>query len=74
MRDHNINQDSTPSFVPIKIQVRTEALNSPLQGKLQAIMILVKDLDLIADFTDRHTTIRAPEMFDHAILADPKSH
>jgi hypothetical protein len=37
------------------MEVTAEALNSPLQGKLQAIVILVKDLDLIAGFTDSHT-------------------
>src|SRR6266446_1556160 len=35
-------------------------------------MILVNDLDLIAGFTNRHTAIRAPEMFDHASFADAK--
>src|SRR4029077_17682239 len=33
-------------------------------------MILVQDLDLVPGFTNRHTAIRAPEMFDHAIFAD----
>src|SRR5712675_100184 len=51
------------------MEVTAEALNSPLQGKLQAIMILVKDLDLIAGFTDRHTPILTPEMLNHAIFA-----
>src|SRR5262249_48820313 len=35
-------------------------------------MILVNDLDLVPGFTNRHTAIRAPEMFDHAILSDPE--
>src|ERR1700752_2495998 len=35
-------------------------------------MILVQDLDLVPGFTNRHTAIRAPEMFDHAIFADPE--
>src|SRR5271165_4622528 len=52
------------------MEVTAEALNSPLQGKLQAIMILVKDLDLVPGFTNSHTTILGPEMFDHAIFAD----
>jgi len=55
MRDHNINQGSSSSLIPIEMKVSTEALLSPLQGTLHAIMILVKDLDLIAGFTDRHT-------------------
>src|ERR1700760_3999391 len=54
------------------MEVTAEALNSPLQGKLQAIVILVKDLDLIAGFTDRHTPILSPEMLKHAIFPDPK--
>src|SRR6266403_1472515 len=33
-------------------------------------MILVQDLDLVPGFTNRHTTILGPEMFDHAIFAD----
>src|SRR5260370_29060084 len=33
-------------------------------------MILVQDLDLVPSFTNCHTAIRAPEMFDHAIFAD----
>src|SRR6266403_1681252 len=33
-------------------------------------MILVNDLDLVPGFTNCHTAIRAPEMFDHAIFAD----
>src|SRR6266404_87018 len=33
-------------------------------------MILVQDLDLVPGFTNCHTAIRAPEMFDHAIFAD----
>src|SRR6266403_1139062 len=33
-------------------------------------MILVQDLDLVPGFTNRHTAIRAPEMFDHVIFAD----
>src|SRR6266436_6377595 len=72
MRDHNINQGSSSSLVPIEMEVTTEALNSSLQGKRHAIMILVNDLDLIAGFTNRHTAIRAPEMFDHASFADAK--
>jgi hypothetical protein len=35
-------------------------------------MILVKDLDLVPGFTNRHTVIFGPEMFDHAIFADPE--
>src|SRR6266403_689231 len=35
-------------------------------------MILVNDLDLVPGFTNRHTTILGPEMFDHAVLSDPK--
>src|SRR6266404_5697094 len=35
-------------------------------------MILVNDLDLVPGFTNRHTTILGPEMFDHAILFDPE--
>src|SRR6266446_9341832 len=35
-------------------------------------MILVNDMDLVPGFTNRHTAIRAPEMFDHAILSDPE--
>src|SRR6266446_10682748 len=35
-------------------------------------MILVNDLDLVPGFTNRDTTIRAPEMFDHASFADPE--
>src|SRR6266478_7198387 len=35
-------------------------------------MILVQDLDLVPGFTNRHTTILGPEMFDHAIFADAK--
>ena len=72
MRDHNINQGSSSSLVPIEMKMSTEALKSPLQGKLHAIVILVKDLDLIAGFTDRHTAILSPEMFNHAIFPDPK--
>ena len=72
MRDHNINQGSSSSLISIEMEVTAEALNSPLQGKLQAIMILVKDLDLIAGFTDRHTAILSPEMLNHAIFADAK--
>ena len=72
MRDHNINQGSSSSLISIEMEVTAEALNSPLQGKLQAIMILVKDLDLITGFTDRHTAILSPEMLNHAIFADPK--
>jgi hypothetical protein len=52
MRDHNINQGSSSSLISIEMEVTAEALNSPLQGKLQAIMILVKDLDLIAGFAE----------------------
>src|SRR5271165_2857072 len=33
-------------------------------------MILVNDLDLVPGFTNRHTAILGPEMFDHAIFAD----
>src|SRR4029077_7892484 len=33
-------------------------------------MILLKDLDLVAGFTNRHTAIRAPQMLNHAIVAD----
>src|SRR6266481_1868588 len=33
-------------------------------------MILVQDLDLVPGFTNCHTAIRAPEMFDHAIFTD----
>jgi hypothetical protein len=54
------------------MEVSTEALLSPFQGTLHAIVILVKDLDLIAGFTDRHTAIISPEMLNHAICADPK--
>src|SRR6202035_4809188 len=72
MRDHNINQGSSSSLISIEMEVTAEALNSPLQGKLQAIMILVKDLDLIAGFTDRHTPILSPEMLNHAIFSDAK--
>src|SRR4051812_1473334 len=72
MRDHNINQGSSSSLISIEMEVTTEAFNSPLHGKLQAIMILVKDLDLIAAFTDRHTPILTPEMLNHAIFANPK--
>src|SRR6266478_8756965 len=35
-------------------------------------MILVQDLDLVPGFTNRHTAILGPEMFDHAIFADAK--
>jgi hypothetical protein len=35
-------------------------------------MILVNELDLVPGFTNRYTAIRAPEMFDHAILSDPE--
>src|SRR6266436_9117864 len=35
-------------------------------------MIPVNDLDLVPGFTNRHTAIRAPEMFNHAILSDPE--
>ena len=33
-------------------------------------MILVQDMDLVPGFTNRHTAILGPEMFDHAIFAD----
>src|SRR5258708_13680760 len=33
-------------------------------------MTLLNDLDLVPGFTNRHTTILGPEMFDHAIFAD----
>jgi hypothetical protein len=36
-------------------------------------MVLVNDLDPVPGFTNRHTAIRAPEMFDHAILSDPET-
>src|SRR6266404_7987099 len=35
-------------------------------------MILVQDLDLVADFTNCHTAVRAPEMLNHAIFTDAK--
>src|SRR5271165_6055541 len=70
MRDHNINQGSSSSLISIEMEVTAEAFNSSLQGKLQAIMVLVEDLDLIAGFTDRHTPILTPEMLNHAIFAD----
>src|SRR6202049_3636058 len=72
MRDHNINQGSSSSLISIEMEVTTEALKSSLQGKFQAIMILVKDLDLIAGFTDRHTPILTPEMLNHASFSDAK--
>ena len=58
MCDHNINQGSSSSLIPIEMKVSTKALLSPLRGTLHAIGILVKNLDLIAGFTDRHTAIR----------------
>src|SRR5260370_41706426 len=33
-------------------------------------MTLVKDLDLVPCFTNRHTTILGPKVFDHASFAD----
>ena len=68
MRDHNINQGSSSSLIPIEMEVTTEALNCSLQGKLEAIMILVKELDLIAGFTDRHTPILSAKMLNHPIF------
>src|SRR6266481_8530036 len=35
-------------------------------------MILVQDLDLVPSFTNCHTAILGPEMFDHAIFTDAK--
>jgi hypothetical protein len=35
-------------------------------------MILVKDLDLITGFTDRHTAILSPEMLNHGFFSDTK--
>src|SRR5258707_7637445 len=35
-------------------------------------MILVQDRDLVPGFTNRHTAILGPEMFDHASFADPE--
>src|SRR5260370_41876298 len=72
MCDNNINQGSSSSLVPIEMEVNTEALKSPFQGKGQAVRILLKDLDLVPGFTNRHTTILGPEMFDHAIFENPE--
>jgi hypothetical protein len=72
MRDHNINQGSSPSLVPIEIEVRTGALKSPLQGKGHGIVILGQDVDFVGDLPDRHTAVFSPEMFNRAVLPNPK--
>src|SRR5258707_866114 len=72
MRDHNINQGSSSSLVPIEIEVRTEARKSPLQSERHAIMILVNDLDLVPGFTNHEAAVRGPDMLNYAILAERK--
>ena len=72
MRDHNINQGSSSSLISIEMEVTSEALNSSLQGKLQAIMILVKDLDLVPGFTDHCAAILSAKMLNHPIFENPE--